>query len=231
MTGGSDTVEFGPVGDNEGRGPGGGPPHTKAELVLELEQLDRAVYAAVADTPTPLLDEPMRRLSDAASYSKLWVAIAAVTAAVGGRSGRRAASTGLVAIGVTSALVNQGAKRLARRERPDRDGEDVPEARYVKMPDSTSFPSGHSASAFAFAAAVGSRIPVLGVPLQLLAGAVAYSRVHTGVHYPGDVVIGSLIGASTGSFVASAVAIVAPIRQMPVCSEGLESLPSEGASP
>ena len=31
-------------------------------LVGEFGQLDRAVYAAIADTPTPLLDEPMRRL-------------------------------------------------------------------------------------------------------------------------------------------------------------------------
>lgn len=198
MTGGSAGAESEP----EATGQDGDPPRTTTELLNEVEQLDRAVYAAIADTPTPLLDEPMRRLSDAASFSKLWMAIAALLAAIGGRSGRRAAATGLVAIGVTSAVVNQGAKRIAHRARPDRQGEEVPETRHVKMPDSTSFPSGHSASAFAFATAVGSQIPILGVPLQLLAGAVAYSRVHTGVHYPGDVVIGSLIGASTGSFVA-----------------------------
>ena len=55
------------------------------------------------------------------------------------------------------------------------------------MPTSTSFPSGHAASAFAFAYAVGRRIPALAVPIRLLAAGVAYSRVHTGVHYPGDV--------------------------------------------
>ena len=76
-------------------------------LVGELGQLDRAVYAAIADTPTPLLDEPMRRLSNAANFSKLWIGIAAGVALVGGRGGRRAAATGLVAIGVTSAVVNQ----------------------------------------------------------------------------------------------------------------------------
>ncbi len=74
------------------------------------------------------------------------------------------------------------------------------------MPESTSFPSGHSASAFAFANAVGAQIPLLGVPLHFLAGAVAYSRVHTGVHYPGDVIIGSLIGSVSGDLVASSAA-------------------------
>ena len=66
------------------------------------------------------------------------------------------------------------------------------------MPDSTSFPSGHSASAFAFAGAVAGSLPVLAAPLRGLAAAVAYSRVHTGVHYPGDVVVGSLVGATIG---------------------------------
>ncbi len=174
-----------------------------AGMLAELGQLDRAVYAAIADTPTPLLDEPMRHLSNAANFSKLWIGIAAGMAVVGAHRGRRAAVTGLVSIGVTSALVNQGVKRLAQRQRPDRVGEDVPSARYVHMPESTSFPSGHSASAFAFANAVGAQIPVLGVPLHFLAGAVAYSRVHTGVHYPGDVIIGSLIGSVSGDLVAS----------------------------
>ena len=74
----------------------------------------------------------------------------------------------------------------------------MPDARHVPMPTSTSFPSGHSASAFAFAAAVGGSIPVLGAPLRGAAAAVAYSRVHTGVHYPGDVIVGSVIGAAIG---------------------------------
>nr|MCH9736887.1 phosphatase PAP2 family protein [Actinomycetes bacterium] len=150
----------------------------------------------------PMLDEPIRRLSNAANFSKLWIAAAAGLAALGGSRGRRASVTGLAAIGVTSAIVNQGIKRLYPRGRPDRDGGEVPEARHVRMPSSTSFPSGHSASGFAFATAVSSQLPVIGVPLHFLAAAVAYSRVHTGVHYPGDVVIGSLVGAGIGEIVA-----------------------------
>jgi membrane-associated phospholipid phosphatase len=71
------------------------------------------------------------------------------------------------------------------------------------MPES-SFPSGHAASAFAFAYAVGRHLPGLAVPIRLLAGGVAYSRIHTGVHYPGDVVIGSILGAGTAAMVAAA---------------------------
>jgi undecaprenyl-diphosphatase len=69
-------------------------------------------------------------------------------------------------------------------------------------PASTSFPSGHAASGFAFAAAIGRDQPRLGLALRFLAAAVAYSRAHTGVHYPGDAVVGALIGESTGQAAA-----------------------------
>ena len=56
-------------------------------------------------------------------------------------------------------------------------------------------PSGHSASAAAFALGVGLVRPALGAALAPLAGGVAYSRVHTGAHWPSDVFFGSAIGA------------------------------------
>ena len=168
----------------------------------ELGAVDVAVYSAVAATPTRSLDEPLRRLSDAANHSGLWLGIAAGLAVAGGRAGRRAAVRGTVAVGVTSAVVNLAVKSAWSRPRPDRAGAGVPVQRNVRMPASTSFPSGHAASGFAFASAIGRDRPWLGLALQFLAAAVAYSRVHTGVHYPGDAVAGALIGAGTGQAVA-----------------------------
>ena len=130
----------------------------------------------------------------------------------GGGAGRRAAVRGTVAIGVTSALVNLAVKSAWSRQRPDRAGVGVPLWRNVRMPTSTSFPSGHAASGFAFAAAIGRDQPWLGVALRFLAAAVAYSRVHTGVHYPGDVVVGSLIGEGTGQAVAGLMDRLPPPR-------------------
>ncbi|HEX2160187.1 MAG TPA: phosphatase PAP2 family protein [Actinomycetes bacterium] len=169
----------------------------------ELGAVDRAVYEAVARTPTGDLDGPVRRLSGAADKSRLWLGIAALVAVGGGRRGRRAALEGVVAIGVTSATVNLGVKPIARRRRPQRAQPALFVDRHVPMPRSASFPSGHAASAFAFAYAVGRHLPALAVPIRLLATAVAYSRVHTGVHYPGDVVIGSVTGAGTAAMVAA----------------------------
>jgi membrane-associated phospholipid phosphatase len=174
----------------------------RVEALRELGAVDRAVYDAVARTPSATLDGPVRRLSTAADHSRLWLAIAAAIGLLGGRRGRRAALEGILSIGVTSATVNLGAKSLHRRRRPDRAAA-LPPARQVPMPASTSFPSGHAASAFAFAYAVGRHLPGLAVPVRLLAAGVAYSRVHTGVHYPGDVVFGSVTGAGTAAMVAA----------------------------
>jgi undecaprenyl-diphosphatase len=175
-----------------------------AEALRELGAVDRAVYQAVARTPTPALDRPFRGLSNAANYSRLWLGIAAAIAVTGGKRGRHAALEGALAVGVTSATINLGIKPLARRRRPDRADPAPHGARQVRMPESDSFPSGHAASAFAFAYAVGRHLPGLAVPIRLLAAAVGYSRVHTGVHYPGDVVIGSVLGSGTAAMTAAA---------------------------
>ena len=184
----------------------GGPVRQRAAAALrELGAVDRAVYSAVAATPTPSLDEPLRRLSNAANNSVLWLAVAVGLGVAGGSAGRRAAVRGTVAIGVTSPLVNLVAKSAWSRRRPDRADAGVPVGRNVRMPTSASFPSGHAASGFAFATAIGRDQPWLGMGLGFLAAAVAYSRVHTGVHYPGDALVGSLLGAGIGQAVAGSI--------------------------
>ncbi len=148
----------------EGLAGAGGPLRQHvAEGLRDLGAVDLAVYSAVADTPTPSLDEPLRRLSNAANNSGLWFAIAAALALAGGGAGRRAALRGTLAIGATSALVNLAVKSIWARQRPDRAGAGVPVWRNVRMPTSTSFPSGHAASGFAFAAAIGRDQPWLGI--------------------------------------------------------------------
>jgi undecaprenyl-diphosphatase len=68
----------------------------------------------------------------------------------------------------------------------------------VSLPESTSFPSGHAATAFAAATAVGLLHPRLRAPLFGLAVLVAVSRVYLGVHFWSDVLVGSLLGFAIG---------------------------------
>jgi undecaprenyl-diphosphatase len=182
------------------------------ELLAEAGRIDDAVYGAIAGTSTPLLDTSMRKLSRAADHSKLSIAASVVLAARGGPNGRRAARSGLVSVAATSAFVNLIVKPISGRRRPDREAEAVPPSRQVKMPRSRSFPSGHTAAAVAFASAAGRVVPAAGIPLHSLAVLVGYSRVHTGVHYPSDVLAGALIGAVIADLTSAGITRRSPSR-------------------
>jgi undecaprenyl-diphosphatase len=194
------------------------PPNPEAETdwLGEVQRLDEAVYVAVARTPTPTLDGAMRRLTNAANYSRLSMASAVVLAVIGGPRGRRAAASGLTTVALTSGFVNLLVKPVGRRRRPVRDDHEEARTRNVRMPTSASFPSGHTAAAFAFANAAGRVMPLSSVPLHTLAAVVGYSRVHTGVHYPGDVIAGAVIGSViadlSGATVDGAVSRTSPRR-------------------
>ena len=170
-------------------------------LHAEVDALDRSMAEAVLRTPTPTLDPIIRRLSRASDYKGLWLATSALVAVFDGQRGRQAAVRCLATVGVTSVAADLVAKLAFPRQRPE--AALVPEDRVARRPTSSSFPSGHTASAFAFATAFGREYPLLGLPISALAAAVGYTRVHTGVHYPSDVVAGAVIGSSTASLTAA----------------------------
>nr|WP_329199898.1 phosphatase PAP2 family protein [Streptomyces sp. NBC_00667] len=90
-------------------------------------------------------------VEDAAQHTKLWWGIALLLAVTGGRRGRRAAAAGLTGMAVAEVLSNGVGKRLVPRERPPKEWFHADEVE--DRPDSSSFPSGHTAAAVAFTAA------------------------------------------------------------------------------
>jgi undecaprenyl-diphosphatase len=101
------------------------------------------------------------------------------------------AGAAALAEGITVAL-----KHLTERARPPLADPTI--QALVSLPESTSFPSGHAATAFAAATAVGVLHPRLRAPLLGLAVLVAVSRVYLGVHFWSDVLVGSLLGVGIG---------------------------------
>jgi diacylglycerol kinase family enzyme/membrane-associated phospholipid phosphatase len=167
--------------------------HVRRLVPAPIRRADLWAFRAVARARLPVVGPALPWLSRAADHSGLWAGTAVLLAVAGGRFGRRAGLRGMIAVVLTSGVTNLPAKFLAGRTRPD--PAIVPEVRRLaRMPSSTSFPSGHAASATAFATAVSLERPELRVPIGTLAAAVAVSRIYTGVHYPGDVLVGSAIG-------------------------------------
>src|SRR5690606_33229608 len=134
----------------------------------------------------PLVDRFYSRLSRSANRGALWFTIAAALL-VFGRP--RAAIRGSASLLGASMLANLVGKQVFGGDRPLL--KNIPIGRQLKKsPTSGSFPSGHSASAAAFAAGVAFESPRIGAVVAPVAAGVAYSRLHTGAHWLSDVVGG-----------------------------------------
>ncbi len=97
---------------------------------------------------------------------------------------------------ILSTILSTSLKYTIHRKRPF---DSFPEIEKVSSAGSPSFPSGHTSAAFATATTLSIAFPKWYViaPAYLYAGAVAYSRMHLGVHYPTDILIGMVVGAGS----------------------------------
>lgn len=106
---------------------------------------------------------------------------------------RKIGCMGLLALLFSLCVNNMLLKNLVARTRPY----DAIEALVpiVKRPTDYSFPSGHTAAAFAAAGVFVRNLPKrFGIPLIVLAAVIAVSRLYVGVHYPSDVLVGLISG-------------------------------------
>lgn len=167
----------------------------RRHLPKPIQRWDLELFRRISETDSPFLDRTLIPLTRAANRSMLWFFVAGLLATMGGRNGRRAAIRGLASLGATSVITNLPAKYFAHRHRPD--DERRRRRRLAEMPTSSSFPSGHAASAAAFVTGASLEMPAIALPAGVLASAVAFSRVYVGVHYPLDVLVGAALGVTT----------------------------------
>ena len=142
----------------------------------------------------PLVDRVMYSLTEVADFSILWHLLG-VAEGLRRDDGFERALRVSATLGVESVLVNGGVKSLFRRVRP------VPQferPHYLRIPRTSSFPSGHASSAFVAAALLsdGSRLKPA---YYALATMVAASRIHVRIHHGSDVLGGIVVGVGLGA--------------------------------
>lgn len=176
--------------------------------LADVNEQDCRITTAIGHLPYSAADPALAALSRSANHSKLWFGVAAALAA-GTRHTRRGALRGVLAIAGASFLANGVLKPLVPRRRPA--AELLPTYRSLDdPPTSSSFPSGHAASAAAFATAVAMESPKAATWVVPLAATVAYSRVHVGVHWTTDVAA----GVGLGTLAALATRRWLPVRDI-----------------
>jgi len=106
----------------------------------------------------------------------------------------------MLAVLIFAAVFSFTLKNLITRERPFKI---YPDIEKLSEAGSASFPSGHTFEAFAMAIAFSIAFPKRKfiIPLFIWASVIAYSRMALGVHYPGDVLAGMILGSLTGWFI------------------------------
>jgi len=128
-----------------------------------------------------------------------WYVIMALAILIDPPRGIRAVRHSILPLSIASMLVEYPIKAFFRRRRPFIDF--VQAIVIGKKPGSWSFPSGHSASAFAGAWLLARDFPSQRPVFFLLAGLVGFSRIYLGDHYPGDVASGALSGIAFSEIV------------------------------
>jgi membrane-associated phospholipid phosphatase len=150
----------------------------------------------------PVADKVFLLASELGDFSLIWHL---VSAARGTLSDRDADQSLLFTalLGAESLVVNQGLKRLFRRQRPTVAGDPrLP----VRAPSTSSFPSGHASAAFFAATLLTRRDGRHWLPLWFgLAGVVATSRAYVRIHHPSDVVAGATVGLAFGQATIAAL--------------------------
>ncbi|MET9730430.1 phosphatase PAP2 family protein [Streptomyces sp. NPDC006458] len=157
--------------------------------------MDRSLTQRAASRTPPNVGKLLSWVEETAESAKLWCGAAATMAWAGGWRGRRAAMAGLSALAVAQLISNGMGKQLAQRPRPPKEW--FPHDEVDDRPDSSSFPSGHTAAAVAFTAAVAPAWPAVGAACALPAAMVVLERVQSGAHYASDVATGAAIGLAS----------------------------------
>lgn len=168
----------------------------RAELLKRLrpwQAVDARLFLTINHLPHPrIINRLMYLLTVIMTGGGGWIVGLIGAALLDHRRGRAALHRIVPPLWFATMTVEYPIKYYFRRRRPF---VDIVQAISVgRKPGSYSFPSGHSAAAFAGAWLLSRHYPKQAAIWYTIASTVAFSRIYLGAHYPGDVISGSLAG-------------------------------------
>ncbi len=172
--------------------------HTPVGQWMErVHAFDEAIDKWLEPHRTAELDRLFYGLSSAADHGLLWHVVGAARAARRGRPADAARFS--AALGIESAITNGFVKSFFRRVRPQEHfGNDDPLPYGMRRPITSSFPSGHAATAFLCASVLSQdRRRTTGMWFGL-AALIAASRVYVRMHHASDAIAGAVLGLALG---------------------------------
>jgi len=166
-----------------------------SEVFLVLKAFDINWFMQINhNLQNPFFDWIMPAISKAGQGGLLWIILGLVLIIFGRPDIKKAAFLMLTALFAGYVAGDEVLKQIFQRPRPFEAIAGV--NLLVAPPGSFSFPSGHATAAFACGLVLTRKTPILSWPVLILAGAMAFSRVYVGVHYPLDVLAGSILGVA-----------------------------------
>ena len=187
------------------------------DIFSAFTNFDWAVFQLVEKLWNPVLDAIMIFITHLGDDGIFWIALGVILCIF--KKTRKYGVLVLLGLGIASCINNLVLKQIFERPRPfNFDGwpsDFVFPNPLIEKPHSFSFPSGHTSSS------LGAATPLLikankklGIPMFILALLVGFSRVYIHVHYPTDVIVGTLVG-----IVGGILAVVAFKYGMPLAKK------------
>ena len=177
-----------------------------------LDSIDRSILVWIHENHIPILNQVMPFITDADNWVLPILLLILYLGFFQGKKGKITLCLLIISLSLNDSICAQLLKPFFERVRPSHisiEGLNL----LVSKGGKWSMPSNHASNMFSLAVILSYFYDRFKIPLFLLAIMIAISRVYVGVHYPGDVIVGALVGYSI-SWIVITLWVILKMREL-----------------